>query len=76
MQSIPEKLKGVSRRDLLRISGQFGLSSMFIAAAGLTGAITAPQLAEAANSTYQKRFKKKARFNLKFGASGFTSATC
>ena len=71
MQSLPEKLKNVSRRDVLRISGQFGLSSTLIAAAGLTGAITAPQLAEAANSTYKKRFKKKARFQLKFGAAGF-----
>ena len=71
MQSIPEKLKGVSRRDMLRVSGQFGLTSTLIAASGLAGAITAPQLAEAANSTYKKRFKKKARFKLKFGAAGF-----
>ena len=55
MQTIPDKLKGVSRRDMLRISGQFGLSSTLIAAAGLTGAITAPQLAEAGRSVVGKR---------------------
>ena len=71
MQPIPEKLRGVSRRDLLRISGQFGLSSTLIAASALTGAITAPRLAEAANSTYEKRFSKPSRHMLKFGASGF-----
>ena len=33
--------------------------------------MTLPELAAAANSKYKKRFKKKPRFKLKFGGSGF-----
>ncbi len=32
-----------------------------------------PELARAAESTYDKRFKKEAKFTLKFGASGFNA---
>jgi len=65
------KLKGVSRRDLLRLTKQFGISSTLMAVGGMTGAVTLSSLAEAANSTYEKRFKGKAKHTLKFGASGF-----
>ena len=71
MQPVSDKLKGISRRDMMRVTGRFGVSSTLIAAAGLTGMISLPQLADAANSTYKKRFKKKPKFKLKFGASGF-----
>ncbi len=67
-----EKLKHISRRDLLRLTKQFGISSTLLAAASLTGVVTLTRLAEAANSTYKKRFKQKSKFKLKFGASGFT----
>lgn len=70
---LTEKLKNISRRDLLRLTKQFGISSTFLAAASLTGIITLPRLAEAANSTYKKRFKQKPKFKLKFGAAGFTA---
>ncbi len=61
----------ISRRDLLRVASRYGLSSTLLGASALTGAITLPQLAEAANSTYQKRFKLEPKHTLKFGASGF-----
>ncbi len=65
------KLKNISRRDLLRLTKHFGITSTLLAAGGLTGAVSFARLAEAANSTYKKRFKGKAKFNLKFGAAGF-----
>ncbi len=68
---ITDKLKEVSRRDLLRLAKQYGWSSTLLAAGGLTGAITLPRLAEAANSTYEKRFGGEAKHTLKFGAAGF-----
>lgn len=71
--SVSDKLKGISRRDLFRVAGQYGMSSTLMAAAGMTGAITLPSLARAAESTYEKRFAKPAKFNLKFGASGFNA---
>ena len=71
--SVSDKLKGISRRDLFKVAGQYGMSSTLMAAAGMTGAITLPSLARAAESTYEKRFAKPAKFNLKFGASGFNA---
>lgn len=61
----------ISRRDLLRVAGRYGLSSTLLGASALTGAITLPNLAEAANSTYEKRFRTEPKHTLKFGASGF-----
>ena len=63
------KLRGVSRRDFLRLTRQFGLTSTLLGLGGLTGAVTLPRLAEAANSTYQKRFKTPPKVTLKFGAA-------
>ena len=71
MQNITDKLKGISRRDLLRLTKHFGITSTLLAAGGLTGMVSFADLAAAANSTYKKRFKKKAKYNLKFGAAGF-----
>ncbi len=71
MKSVSDKLMGISRRDLLRVTGKFGVTSTLLAVAGMTSVVTLPQLAAAANSTYKKRFKKPARFKLKFGGSGF-----
>ncbi len=67
-QFVSEK---VSRRDLLQIASRYGLTSTLLGGAALTGAITAPRLAAAANSTYNKRFKMQPKHTLKFGASGF-----
>ncbi len=61
----------ISRRNLLRVAGTYGLSSTLLGGAAVTGALTLPELAEAASSTYDKRFSKPAKHTLKFGASGF-----
>lgn len=71
MSILTTKLKGISRRDLLKLTGRYGLSSTLLAAGALTGAVSFPRLAEAANSTYKKRFKGAAKHTLKFGAAGF-----
>jgi len=68
---ISDKLNSVSRRDLLRLAKQYGWSSLMISAGAMTGAVTLPRLAEAANSTYEKRFGGEAKHTLKFGAAGF-----
>lgn len=64
------KLQNVSRRDLFRLAGRFGWSSTLLAMGGLTGTVTLARLAEAANSTYNKRFNTPAKVNLKYGATG------
>jgi len=69
--SISEKLQGISRRDMLRLTKQFGITSTMLAAGSLTGAVTFSRLAEAANSTYEKRFSTPAKHEWKFGAAGF-----
>ena len=68
---LSDKLQSISRRDLLRIARQYGWSSTLLAAGAMTGAITLPRLAEAANSTYEKRFKNEPKHTLKLGAAGF-----
>ena len=60
----------ISRRDLMKVAGRYGLSSTLLGAATLGGALTLPELATAANSTYKKRFKNSPKFTLKFGAAG------
>ncbi|MCC5989227.1 MAG: TRAP transporter substrate-binding protein DctP [Pararhodobacter sp.] len=64
-------LTGISRRDFLRITQRFGISSTVLALGGLTGAVTLPRLAKAAESAYEKRFSSEARHTLRFGAAGF-----
>lgn len=71
MFKVSEKLKGISRRDLLRLTKHFGVTSTLMAAGGLTGVVSLSRLAEAANSTYEKRYKGSAKHTLKFGAAGF-----
>lgn len=70
---VSEKLSGVSRRDFFRVAGRYGLSSTVLGLGGLSGAVSLPTLAAAAESTYDKRFKKEAKHTLKFGASGFNA---
>ena len=60
----------ISRRDLVKVAGRYGLSSTLLGAATLGGALTLPELAAAANSTYKKRFKNTPKVTLKFGAAG------
>lgn len=62
----------ISKRDFLRLTKQFGISSVLLAGTGISGAVTLPNIAAAAESTYNKRFGKEARYTLKFGAAGFS----
>ena len=64
-------LSEFSRRDLFRVAGQYGLTSTLLAAGGMGGVVSLSGLANAAESTYKKRFKKTAKHTLKFGAAGF-----
>jgi len=68
---LSRKLRDISRRDLLRLTKHYGITSTLLAAGSLTGAVSLARLAEAANSTYEKRFKTPAKHTLKFGAAGF-----
>jgi TRAP-type C4-dicarboxylate transport system substrate-binding protein len=61
----------ITRRDLFRVAGRYGLTSTLLGGAALVGPLTLSRLAEAANSTYEKRFKTQPKHTLKFGASGF-----
>ncbi|WP_299616498.1 TRAP transporter substrate-binding protein [Pelagibius sp.] len=70
---VSENLTGVSRRDLLKLTRQFGITSTLLAAGSLGGAVSFTSLARAAESTYQKRFAKEAKHTLKFGAAGFNA---
>ncbi|WP_422364970.1 TRAP transporter substrate-binding protein [Pelagibius sp.] len=68
---VSEALSRISRRDLFKLTGQFGLSSTLFAAGTLGGAVSVASLAKAAESTYNKRFAKEAKHTLKLGAAGF-----
>ena len=68
---IYDRIRGVSRRDFFRIAGTYGMSSTLLAAGTFGGAMTAANLAKAAESTYNKRFSSEPKHTLKFGAAGF-----
>ena len=68
---VQNNIKGISRRDLFKIAGRYGLSSTLLAAGTFGGVMSAANLAKAAESTYEKRFSKEAKHTLKFGAAGF-----
>ncbi len=70
---VSEKLRGISRRDLVRLTGRYGIASTLLAAGGLSGAVSLSTLAKAAESTYDKRFGKEPKHTLKLGASGFNA---
>ncbi|MFV2053056.1 TRAP transporter substrate-binding protein [Aliiroseovarius sp. YM-037] len=71
--SIANKLGGISRRDLFKLAGQYGMSSTLLAAGSFGGAMSIANLARAAESTYERRFAKEAKHTLKFGAAGFNA---
>ena len=73
---VGNKLSQISRRDLFKLAGQYGMSSTVLAAGAFGGAMSIGSLARAAESTYERRFSKPAKFNLKFGAAGFNARTC
>lgn len=69
------KKNTLSKRDFLKLSGRFGMSSVLMASAAAGGTLGLSSLAQAAQSTYDKRFGKTARHTLKFGAAGFSVAS-
>ena len=71
--TISDKLSRISRRDLFKLAGAYGWTSTVLAAGAFGGAMSLSSLAQAANSTYEKRFKKAAKHELKFGAAGFNA---
>lgn len=71
--TIGNKLSGISRRDLFKLAGQYGMSSTLLAAGSFGGAMSIANLARAAESTYERRFAKEAKHTLKMGASGFNA---
>ncbi len=70
---LTNKLGQISRRDLFRVAGTYGMSSTLLAAGTFGGAMSLGNLAAAAESTYERRFSKPAKHTLKFGASGFNA---
>jgi TRAP-type C4-dicarboxylate transport system substrate-binding protein len=70
---INHKMGQISRRDLFRLAGRYGMSSTLLAVGGFGGAMSLANLASAAESTYERRFSKPAKHTLKFGASGFNA---
>jgi TRAP-type C4-dicarboxylate transport system substrate-binding protein len=65
---------GVSRRDFMRVSGRYGMTSTLLAAGALGTTASLSQLARAAEETDKKRYAVEPKFKLKFGASGFNDA--
>lgn len=71
----PRQVSGrLSRRDLGRLAGRYGLSSTLLAAGGLAGGMSLTSLGHAAETVYEKRFAKKPKHVLTFGASGFNAS--
>lgn len=66
-------LSRISRRDLFKLSGQYGLSSVVLGASTFAGAATIGELARAAESTYDKRFANEPEHTFKLGAAGFNA---
>lgn len=66
---------GISRREFNRFVGRFGLTSVMLAYASLAkiGYAESDKALEAtSHSVYKKRYGKKARHQLRFGAAHFT----
>ncbi len=70
---VSDKLSRISRRDLFKVAGTYGMSSTLLAAGTFGGAMSLANLAAAAESTYERRFAKPAKHTLKFGAAGFNA---
>lgn len=61
----------LSRRQLMSLTGRFGLTATLLAAGTVGGTFGYAGLVSAAESTYKKRHAKKPKHMLKFGAAGF-----
>jgi len=54
---VSKALSAISRRDLFKLTGRYGISSVVMGVAAMTGAATLPNIAKAAESEYDKRFR-------------------
>ncbi len=66
----------VTRRDFSKLVGAFGLTSTLLGWSKLTNAGLTPSiqlLPGVISAIHEKRYKKKAKFNLKFGAADFNA---
>ena len=70
---VGDKLSHISRRDLFKVAGQYGMSSTLLAAGTFGGAMSVANLAAAAESSYEKRFANEPKYTLKMGAAGFNT---
>lgn len=61
----------LTRRDFMKVSAHFGMTSTLIAAGALGAGATVSTLARAAENTQKERYSAPPKFQLKFGASGF-----
>ena len=70
---VGDKQSHISRRDLFKVAGQYGMSSTLLAAGTFGGAMSVANLAAAAESSYEKRFANEPKYTLKMGAAGFNT---
>ena len=67
-------INAISRRDFMKLTSQYGMSSVLLGAGTVTGALTLPNIAKAVESTYDRRLGKEAKHTLTLGAAGFNQA--
>lgn len=65
--SFDKKLAGVSRRDFMRISKQYGLYATYAGVASMGGIFSSDALAQTVNTQYEKMLSKPAKHVLKLG---------
>ncbi len=66
----------ITRKDFFRVAGRFGLTSTLLGVSSLFqsgGIFSKEALASTASDIQKKRYKKKAKFHLKFGGAGFNA---
>ncbi len=66
-----EATPALSRRDFMKVSARYGMTSTALAMGALGAGATLPSLARAAEATQEKRYAMEPKFQLKFGAAGF-----
>ncbi|WP_232312666.1 hypothetical protein [Enterovibrio coralii] len=69
--SMSKNREKLTRRDFMKVSAHFGMTSTLIAAGTLGAGATVSSLARAAESTQKERYSTQPKFQLKFGAAGF-----
>lgn len=67
----------ITRKDFFRLAGTFGLTSTLLGLSSLSQSgfsFSKEALASTTSNIQKKRYKKKAKFHLKFGGAGFNAA--